>query len=109
MNHLRWAAWGVVDIEKLERMQRRNYIKRSRTELAEHSVMLECGGSTVNPYYRIVLPTAEGEDKPRTHAVGGVDAFRKVAQWVLTELGEANVGGADGSVRRAGDEAQASH
>jgi hypothetical protein len=108
MNHIRWAAWGVIDIETLERMQRRNYIKRARADL-EGIAKLECGGSTVRPYYRIEFPTPKPEagehPKPCSHAVGGDQAFKKVCQWLLKELGEGDVSGEDGGVRSAGAQA----
>ena len=102
MNHIRWAAWGVVDIEALERMQRRNYIKRARAELAEKSIELACGGSTKTPWYSIVVPTADG--KGNAKAVGGEHAFKKVCEWLLLELGD-HERSEDGSIRRAGAEA----
>ena len=103
MNHIRWAAWGVVDIEALERMQRRNYIKRARVELAEKNITLNCGGSTQTPWYAVVLLTTDGKTVPK-HAAGGKDAFKKVCEWLLKELGD-HERSEDGSVRRAGAEA----
>src|SRR6266436_5511838 len=70
MNHIRWAAWGVVDIEALERMQRRNYIKRARAELVEKGITLNCGGSKATPWYGISLPKDE-KGQQLAHAVGG--------------------------------------
>ncbi len=99
MNRIRWAAWGVVDIEKLERMQRRNYIKAVRAELAEKRIELVCGGSTQTPYYAMILPTADGKTIPKQTAAG-VDAFKRICAWLLLQLGEEpHVGGEDGSVR----------
>lgn len=92
MNHLRWVAWGVVnpdDAGAFDRIQRRNYIKRMRKELAEIGSVLDCGGSTKQPWYCIQLSPLEATNTPRTHAVGGVDAFKKVCQWALQELGDA--------------------
>jgi hypothetical protein len=89
MNHIKWAAWGVVDIEKLDRIQRRNYIKRSRKELEEIRCSLNCGGSTQTPYYQIILPTTDNKTIPK-HAAGGLDAFKKVCEWLLKEIGDAD-------------------
>jgi hypothetical protein len=108
MNRVRWAAWGVVDIEKLERMQRRNYIKAVRAELAEKNITLECGGSTQTPYYQIILPAPNGQLGVRydqtipKQAVAGENAFKKVCAWLLLQLGEDNhERSEDGSVRSA--------
>lgn len=63
MSHVSFAAWGSVDVEKLERMQRRVYIRHVREELAKHHLALECGGSKQRPYYalyRMVNGIAEG-------------------------------------------------
>lgn len=63
MSHVSFAAWGSVDVESLERMQRRVYIRHVREELAEHHLALECGGSKNKPYYalyRIVNGIATG-------------------------------------------------
>jgi hypothetical protein len=56
LNHMKWAAWGVIDIEKLERMQRRNYINAVREELKLHGCALECGGgnATHMKHYRVI-------------------------------------------------------
>ena len=101
MNRVRWAAWGVIDIEKLNRLQRRDYIKAVRGELAEKSITLECGGTTTKPYYQIILPTTDGKTVPK-QAMGGDDAFRKVCVWLLSHLGEINSERSeDGGVRSA--------
>jgi len=101
MNRVRWAAWGVVDIEKLERMQRRNYIKAVRVELAAKNITLDCGGSTASPYYAITLPTTDGKTTPK-HTAAGEGAFKKVCAWLLEQLGEeAHERSEDGSVRSA--------
>ena len=105
MNHIRWAAWGVVDIEALERMQRRNYIKRARVELAEKGIVLSCGGSTQTPWYSVTLPPASGENIVKQQASGGRDAFKKVCEWLLKELGD-HERSEDGGVRSAGVQAQ---
>jgi hypothetical protein len=101
MNHIRWAAWGVIDIEKLERMQRRNYIKRARAELKAADIKLECGGSTNVPFYRVSLPG----DKAQSQGYGGPASFQKVCVWTLQKVGDDHERGEDGGVRRAGDEA----
>lgn len=53
LNRLKWVAWGVVNVESLERMQRRNYINHVREELKLHGCLLECGGGKDRPFYRI--------------------------------------------------------
>ena len=102
LNHIRWAAWGVIDIEKLERMQRRNYIKRARAELVEIAAVLSCGGSKSVPWYSITLPTTTAGK-----TAGGPDAFRRVCEWLLIHLEDKEHSnherGEDGSVRCVGD------
>ncbi len=101
MNHIRWVAWGVVDVEALDRMQRRNFIKKLRQELAEGGAMLHCGGSTKSPWYGVVMPEAKDPSiKPRDvkndsakHTVGGEHSLKKLCQWVLEYRGETNVDG----------------
>lgn len=118
MNHIRWAAWGVVDIEALERMQRRNYIKRVRSELGVLGIELECGGSKQQPYYLVSIPDTYVKkhyavDVKKHHAIAGKDAFRKVCEWTLHATGDwqqlekermDNVSSEDGGVRRTGTE-----
>lgn len=53
--YIRWAAWGVMDIEVLQREPRRNYLMSVRAELATRGYKLECGGTMTQPYYRIYL------------------------------------------------------
>lgn len=102
MNRVRWAAWAVVDIEKLERMQRRNYIKAVREEVKPHSVTLVCGGSKWSPYYQFVVTSERNENK---HAAAGPAAFQKACVWLLQTLGEDNERSKDGGLRSAGAEA----
>ena len=112
MNYIMWAAWGVVDIEALDRMQRRNYIKRCRAELALRYVKLDCGGSTANPHY-IVTPlvapstgaSLEAGGSVTQKAFGGVGSFKKACEHILNELGIGHERSEDGSVRGAGAEA----
>lgn len=83
LSYLRWAAWGVVDIEALERMQRRNYINHVREELKLHGMQLEVGGSANAPYYRVfcyAAPTGAGE-KPKLEWQGtsATSAFKQHA------------------------------
>lgn len=80
LDHLKWAAWGVIDIEKLERMQRRNYIKKVRKELEPHSVKLDCGGSTRVPYYRV------HDDTNFAQIAAGDDAFKRACLAALEKL-----------------------
>lgn len=76
---VRWSAWGVFDIEALDRLQRRNHIKRVREALATVGCELHCGGSTNKPYYQVKLP----DDKKKAFA--GKDAFRKACELVIVE------------------------
>ena len=104
MNRIRWAAWGVVNIEALERMQRRNYIRAARVEAAELGISLVSGGSKTQPYYQFILaPTPEGH--VQKHASAGKDAFRNVCRWLLQMLGEGDERSADGGLWSTGDEA----
>lgn len=65
LSYMQWAAWGVIDVEKLERMQRRNYINHVRQELALHGLELECAGTSMFPFYRIhTIEREEGNTKP---------------------------------------------
>lgn len=79
--HIKWAAWGVINIEKLERMQRRNYIKRARSEADSIGWELSCGGSTRSPHYR--LASKEGS---HIHSKVGDGAFASVCSALLTFL-----------------------
>lgn len=106
MNHVRWIAWGVIELEKLERMQRRNYIKKIREDVTPLGIVFDCGGVSSNPWYQFML-TEPDPAKPKKQAFGGPDAARKICQWLLMELND-YVGGEDGGVRRAGDEASGS-
>ena len=102
MNRIRWAAWGVVDIEALDRQQRRNYIKAVRKELEAYSAVLHCGGSTKNPWYRIsVGADANTAAYVSANAKG---AFKNVCVWAVTIIGDDHERGADGGVRGAGAE-----
>lgn len=85
MNNVKWAAWGVVDIEALERMQRRNYIKKVRAELAKHGATLDCGGDKVSPFYLVHI-----RDDLDYHARGD-GAFREVMQNALETLSPGEV------------------
>lgn len=105
MNHLRWPAWGTIEIdnpEQFDRMQRRNYLRRVREELKDGPVTLHMGGSKHNPFYIATIQLDSGVQKKQ--AIGGKDAFKKICAWILTELEEINVGGEDGGVRSAGAE-----
>jgi hypothetical protein len=53
LSHIMWAAWGVIDIEKLGREPRRNYILTVRAELETRGYSLEVGGIAQRPFYRI--------------------------------------------------------
>lgn len=107
MNHIKWAAWGVVELdnpERFDRQQRRNFLKKVHAELALVGYKLHIGGSKTNPWYCAERLESGKNDK---HVSAGKDAFKKVCTWVLEQLGEvAHERGADGGVRCAGDEAQ---
>jgi hypothetical protein len=90
MNRLKWAAWGVIDIEKLERMQRRNYINHVREELKQHGCTLECGGGRAGPYYRVYKQRVHGDlewsvlTTPHERQAG--NAFSRVCYKALVKL-----------------------
>lgn len=87
LDHVKWAAWGVVDIDnksKLDRIQRRNYIKRTRAELKHFNIELRCGGSSTTPWYCVVSAKAS----PANHVAAGEGAFQKVCAHVLKQLEE---------------------
>jgi hypothetical protein len=105
MNHLKWVGWGVVDVEALDKQQRRNYLKKLRTELSERGYTLHPGGSTQVPWYRITK-NGDVSDSKHSETIAGEGALKKICAWALVQLGEVDVSGADGSVRCAGDEAQ---
>lgn len=74
LSHTMWAAWGVVDVETLQREPRRNYLKTVRAELETRGYGLECGGIGKRPFYRIyeALGTEPGDKVwTVTNATGG--------------------------------------
>lgn len=102
MNHTKWVAWGVVNVEALDKQQRRSYLKKLRGEMAEVGFTLHPGGSTQVPWYRV-----EGTPESKAHTIAGTDALKNICAWVLTQVGEADVSSEDGSLRSAGGEAPA--
>ncbi len=105
MNHVRWVAWGVIELEKLERMQRRNYIKKIREDVTPLGIKFESGGVAKNPWYKMEFLAEPPKNEKRRSKIGaGADGARAVCQWLLMELND-HVGGEDGGVRGAGDEA----
>lgn len=96
MSRTRFAAWGVVDIELLERMQRRNYINHVRQELKQHGIELECGGSTKAPYYRTFIQNDGKTIWSSTSAQLKTLAFSKVCKDALLHIDP------DGFAREAG-------
>jgi len=83
LNHTKWAAWGVVNVEALDRQQRRNYLKKVREELAAVGYALHPGGTTQQPWYR-----AENVSMAKKQVISGPDAFQKICACVLSDLGE---------------------
>lgn len=77
---VRWSAWGVFNIEALDRLQRRSHIKKTRAALATVDCELHCGGSTNKPYYQVKLP--DGKKK----AFAGPGAFQKACALVVVEI-----------------------
>src|SRR6185436_18060343 len=54
MNHTRWVAWGVVDVDgTMDRQQRRNYLRKIREEMADIGCTFNIGGNKRTPYYII--------------------------------------------------------
>lgn len=90
MNSLRWVAWGSVDIEALDKQQRRNYLKKVREELAVHGFTLHPGGSKKTPHYTVTDRNGE------KHITAGPGAFAKACAHVLEKIIE---GKADGEQR----------
>jgi len=90
LGYMRWAAWNVIDIEALERMQRRNYINHVRQELKLHGMLLEAGGSTQSPYYRIYTEAqnakSTGPEWSTTSANYKSGAFTKVCKDTLMRI-----------------------
>lgn len=89
LNHVKWAAWGVIDIERLERMQRRNYIKRARAELASKGFELKCGGSKGVPFYALAEASTPMETTAfggKGHTAAGADAFKKICARAVSML-----------------------
>lgn len=87
LSRLRWAAWGVINVEVLERVQRRNFINHVREELKLHGMKLECGGSTKAPFYRIYTEKPDGKiDWSTTSAKMQSGAFTKVCLDTLVKI-----------------------
>lgn len=114
MNHIKWVAWGVVDVEALNKHRRRNYLKKIRDELSAKGFTLHPGGSKTMPWYRIEGTPGVGRHEGqgyggKAQVFASKDALKKILTWALHELGEVqgenHVGGADGGLRCAGDEA----
>lgn len=102
MNHIRWVAWGVVDVDgTMDRQQRRNYLRKIRAELTELRCGFNIGGNKRTPYYVIHRDLDNGVIKKQ--ACAGEDALKKVCAWLLLEV-EDHVGSEDGGVRSAGAE-----
>lgn len=104
MNHIKWAAWSVINIEALDRQQRRNYLKKVHAELEPVGIQLHVGGTKEKPYY---LVTVSADPTKKIHAYREGHAFADACKAVLEFAGELNnVSSEDGGVRCAGDEAQ---
>lgn len=89
LNFMKWAAWGVIDIEKLDRHQRRNYINHVREELKLHGCVLECGGRTSRSlHYSVTKPATETHTSWTETAATykGEKAFSAVCRRALTRL-----------------------
>lgn len=87
MSELHFAAWGSVDFEKLERIQRRNYLKRARQELKKHGLYIHAGGQKGHPVYNVQVYLHAGDpnnlemEKIQTYA--GEKAFAKACQFAI--------------------------
>lgn len=101
MNHTKWVGWGVVNVEALDKQQRRVYLKKIRAELAERGMQLHPGGSTQVPWYRITRVGNGPETAKVEETIAGEDALKKICAWALIELGEVQ-GEHDGVERVAG-------
>jgi len=102
MNHIRWVAWGTIDVDgTMDRQQRRNYLRKIRAELTEIRCGFTIGGNKRTPWYGITYTREDGAQKRQ--ACAGTDALKKVCAWLLLEVGD-HERGADGGVRSAGAE-----
>lgn len=101
LNHLKWAAWGVIDIEALDRQQRRNYLKKVHAELNPLGFQMHVGGTTQKPYY---LVTKSDDPTKKMLGFSGERAFADACKGILLELGET----ADGHAVEPADVAAAS-
>ena len=55
MSALAFAAWGSVDFEGMERIQRRAYLKRVRKEIEPHGLIIHSGGQAPKaPHYQVM-------------------------------------------------------
>lgn len=102
MNHIRWVAWGVIDVDgTMDRQQRRNYLRKIRSELTEMHCEFTIGGNKRTPWYAIHRNLDDGTAK-KQHCAGD-GALKRICAWLLLEVGD-HERGADGSVRSAGAE-----
>lgn len=53
MSALHFCAWGSIDVESMERLQRRRYINEIRKDLEKHGMALHVGGHKLRPDYKI--------------------------------------------------------
>jgi len=102
MNHIRWVAWGVIDVDgTMDRQQRRNYLRKIRAELHELRCGFTIGGNKRSPWYAIHRNKDDGTIKKQAYA--GENALKKACAWLLLEVGD-HERSEDGSVRSAGAE-----
>jgi hypothetical protein len=92
---IQFIAWGAVDVETQERMQRRRAIRKIREELAAYDILLTCGGQRSTPWYSLSWGN-------QTFAQGGDGALKAVAIKALEIIDERN---SHGGVRSSGCEA----
>lgn len=67
MSAVAFTAWGSVNIEEMERLQRRKYINLLREEIKEYGLVLHAGGSKGRPLYTLY----KGEEKAENRVACG--------------------------------------
>jgi hypothetical protein len=85
MSHICFAAWGSIDIEKMDRMQRRNYIRCVREALKPYDIELNVGGQRDRPYYLLKWRNEVGTDF-QTFSSQNDNAFQRAMKKALELL-----------------------
>jgi hypothetical protein len=81
MSATSFAAWGSIDVEKMDRLQRRNYINKVRAELKAAGYSLHSGGQApIKAHYALSSPA-----ETKVFAARGEKAFQKVCLWFVQQ------------------------